>query len=65
VGSAVAGMIAIGGVNVLKAIEVYWIMNMQPYNFKYYKPVIAGLVLMGCFFLISHFSFLFNGLILR
>jgi len=60
VGSAVAGMIAIGGINVLKAIEVFYLMNMQPYNFEYYKPIIAGLVLMGYFFLISYF---FSGVI--
>ncbi len=46
IGSAIAGMIAISGVNILKMVEVYLTLGMIPYNTKYIKPIISGSLLL-------------------
>ena len=43
-GAALAGMISIGGINILKVIEVYFLMGIHPYSKRYYKPLIGTLV---------------------
>ena len=42
-GSAVGGSFAIAGVNIIKMVEVYWILKMFPYNLRYIKPVVSGI----------------------
>jgi len=44
VGSAIGGMLAITSVNIVKSLEVYMALRMTPYNRKYFKPIIAGIV---------------------
>lgn len=44
VGSAIASAIALSVVNIVKTIEVWYVMNMIPYNVKFIKPIIAGIV---------------------
>ncbi|SHH27911.1 oligosaccharide flippase family protein [Thermosipho atlanticus] len=43
IGSAIGGMAAISTVNIVKSVEVYILLKMIPYNWKYLKPVIAGI----------------------
>lgn len=43
-GSAIAGAIALAVINILKTIEVWFIMRMIPYNRKFLKPLLAGAI---------------------
>ena len=43
-GAALATGISIGAINVVKLIEVYKLIGVQPYNRKYIKPVISGML---------------------
>ena len=44
VGSAIAGGIAISTVNIIKSVEVYFIMGMNPYNRRFLKVLVATIV---------------------
>jgi len=50
VGSAIAGSIAIAAVNIIKSVEVYFVLKMNPYNRRYLKALIASVV--TCFSLL-------------
>ncbi|MFQ5456038.1 MAG: oligosaccharide flippase family protein [Nitrospirota bacterium] len=43
-GAALATGISIGGTNVIRLIQVYYFLGIQPYNCKYLKPTIAGII---------------------
>lgn len=44
VGAATANAVAIGGINVIRAVEVYFILGVQGYDRSYLKPVLAVVV---------------------
>lgn len=49
-GAALAALISISGINILKLMEVYFLMGIHPYSKRYYKPIIGTLVtLIGTF----------------
>ena len=60
-GSAIAGAVALAVINVLKTLEVWFMMKMIPYNRKFLKPVIAGVA--GWFVLSSLKGYLKPGII--
>jgi O-antigen/teichoic acid export membrane protein len=43
-GAAIAGAITLGLVNILRMVEVYFILHIHPYRWNYLKPVLAGLI---------------------
>ncbi len=56
-GSAIAGMLAISLVNIIKLIEVYIALKMVPYNWKYLKPALSGaFTILIMFFLQIHIT---------
>lgn len=59
-GSAIAGAAALAVINVLKTLEVWFMMKMIPYNRKFLKPVIAGVA--GWFVLSSLKGYLKPGI---
>lgn len=44
IGSAIGGMITISAVNLLKSIEVFIVLKIQPYNKRFIKPVFSLVV---------------------
>lgn len=44
VGAALADLISVGSVNLLRVGEVWWKLRILPYNRSFIKPVVAGLV---------------------
>jgi O-antigen/teichoic acid export membrane protein len=43
-GAALATGISIAMLNLLRLIQVYFVLGMQPYSWKYLKPIVAGVV---------------------
>jgi len=43
-GAAAATAISIAGVNILRGLQVYFILNIQAYNWSYLKPLSAGII---------------------
>ena len=68
VGSAIAGTTAITSINILKSIEVYFLLKIQPYDRKIIKPIISGLLTVIVIFVIKNlynsFNIFFVGLML-
>lgn len=63
IGSAIGGMIAISAVNILKSIEVFIVLKMQPYNRRFIKPVLSLVVtafILIPFSRIIHFHYIFT-----
>jgi O-antigen/teichoic acid export membrane protein len=44
IGAAVAALIGISGVNLLRLVEVFILFRLLPYNMSYIKPITAGFV---------------------
>ncbi len=54
-GSAVGGALALGVVNIVKTLEVWYVMKMIPYNVKFIKPILAGAAGIIGLFLLKRF----------
>lgn len=42
-GAAIATLVVVGTVNVLRLMEVFWLFRLLPYNRTFFKPITAGL----------------------
>ncbi len=54
-GAAIANMFSIGILNLMRAIEVWFLMRLHAYEKSYLKPVIAGATGALLLFIVSHF----------
>ncbi len=52
-GAAIATTLSIAMVNLLRLIEVFYILNIHPYRMSYLKPLFAGLIAVSIIFVIS------------
>jgi O-antigen/teichoic acid export membrane protein len=51
-GAAIGSSIAIGLVNILRTIQVYWILHIWAYDWRFLKPVAAAAVAGGATYLL-------------
>lgn len=57
VGAAIAVGSTVGILNILRAAEVYILLQMFPYNWQFAKPLIAGVGAWGGAYLLTHWLF--------
>ena len=50
IGAAIATLISLSLIGVIRYIENWWLNKLQPFNFKVLKSIIAGLVTFGILF---------------
>ncbi|KAF2956271.1 flippase [Marinitoga sp. 38H-ov] len=60
VGSAIGGTVAIASINILKSVEVYIFLKIQPYDKKIIKPIISGIILIFVLLLIKNVIHSYN-----
>lgn len=56
-GAAIATACSLTIINLLRIIEVYYILGMHPYNFSYLKLFLSGLILIGSLVSSQYFIF--------
>jgi len=47
VGAAIAGVVAMSILNIVRVIETFGLLRLQPYNITFLKPLAAGLLALG------------------
>ncbi len=52
-GAAIAALISVGLINILRMVEVYWLYRLLPYDRTYLKPLVAAAVAMITTFLFA------------
>lgn len=56
-GAAIAGAISLFLLNILRVLEVWWILKIHPFKLSFIKPVIIGSIAAGVIFLVSRFVY--------
>lgn len=57
IGAGIAGGTTVILVNVLRVVEVWWTLHIHPFKLSFIKPVLAGVVAGGFFFLIHTYVY--------